>query len=100
MSKDSPAPPITLLKSTAILLCNTLLKSSMSLTDSLLNVDISVLIKLVNTDVVVLISVDVSLERSLISTLMLWKVSDERSDISADVSLDSSLISRDNSLDV
>ena len=72
----------------------------MSLTDSLLNVDISVLIKLVNTDVVVLISVDVSLERSLISTLMLWKASEERSDISADVSLDSSLISRANSLDV
>ena len=46
------------------------------------------------------ISREVSLLRSEISVLRLWKVSEERSEISADVSLLNSLISRDNSLDV
>ena len=47
-----------------------------------------------------LISRDVSLDKSDISVLRVWKVREERSEISCDVSLLSSDISRDNSLDV
>ena len=43
---------------------------------------------------------DVSLDKSLISVLSVWNVSEERSDSSTLVSLDNSLISRDNSLEV
>ena len=49
---------------------------------------------------VLLISAEVSLDKSEISVLSVWNVSDDKSDISVDVSLLNSLISRLNSLDV
>ena len=51
-------------------------------------------------DFATLISIDVSLDKSLISVLSVWNVSDDKSEISVDISLLNSLISRDNSLEV
>ena len=72
----------------------------MSRTVSLLNVDMSVLIVESNSDLVDDTSLEVSLDKSLISVLNVEKVNEERSLISTEVVELCSAISRDNSLEV